>query len=223
MLKIFLNLKEIGNSIEYGYGNYSNFVENYNKNENKKIILSVFTAFTLITPIALSSCSKINDVVDKVKSLKDDNNKNNKSGNSENNNADQNKTNEKENNNPNENTNTNPSENEEKDPNKNPDQNKDNTDKKDESDSKRPKPNIKEIVNIVKSAFRLFNVWELFSESLKEENRVVNYAQQDFSNFVSLENITDKGIGKQLNQFYEILSNFDSIIKDAKILILNLK
>ncbi|MDE5545766.1 MAG: hypothetical protein K2I76_04065 [Malacoplasma sp.] len=88
------------------------------------------------------------------------------------------------------------------------------------SDKEQSKPahDIKDVVNLIKSAMRMFNTWDLFPSSFKEENRIVSYTQQDFSNYVSLDNITNRGIGKQLNQFMTIASKIETVLKGAKLI-----
>lgn len=94
----------------------------------------------------------------------------------------------------------------------------DNQNSNDNQDSSKPSISIKDVYNLVISAMRIFNTWDLFPSSFDEEKRIVNYTQQDFNQNVSLSNISDRGIGKQMNQFMTIAGNIESIIKSTKII-----
>lgn len=77
----------------------------------------------------------------------------------------------------------------------------------------------KDVTSLVKKRLSIFDLWSLFPEKLQEKNRIVSYQQQDFANnFVSVDSITTKGYGKQMNQFYTIASYVENIITGSKVI-----
>ncbi|MDE7075231.1 MAG: hypothetical protein K2O21_01175 [Malacoplasma sp.] len=156
----------------------------------KKLLLSFSILAAVPLPIVLSSC---NSSSSSSESKTEDDNNDNKDDQSDSN------QNGKDNNNPNDKTD-------------------DQSDDKTDQNPSKPAFDIKDVVTLVKSAMRVFNTWDLFPSSFSEENRVVSYTQQDFSQNVTLANITDRGIGKQMNQFITIATNIETVIKGAKII-----